>query len=380
MPPLSPAAAWQPSLNNIGLYLHVPFCKSKCAYCDFYSFNADGHTKASYTAVLQEHIKLCGARLFSVADTLYFGGGTPSLLGGERIAELINTAKESFGNNFEEITVEVNPGDDLENDFKLMKSAGVNRLSIGVQSAVANELKVLSRRHTADDARRTVNLARKCGISNISVDLMLGIPNQTPDTLAHSLEFVLSLKPTHISCYILKIEPDSAFGKADLQSLCLPNEDNVADLYLQMCDTLKKAGFEHYEISNFALPGHRSKHNMKYWNCEEYLGLGPSAHSFLNGKRYYFERNLADYMTAPEIIFDSDGGDEEEYLMLKLRLIDGVNYQEYSKKFSKPFPEKIIQKARKFAESGLVCISDTGFRLTESGFLVSNTVISELIL
>jgi len=360
--------------------LHAPFCKSKCAYCNFYSFNADGHTKTCYTAVLQEHIKLSGARLCSVADTLYFGGGTPSLLGGERIASIVRTAKESFGDCFNEITVEVNPGDDLQNDFNLMRSAGVNRLSIGVQSAVAEELKTLSRRHTAEDAKHTVELARRSGFDNISVDLMLGIPNQTSDSLNQSLNFVLSLKPTHISCYILKIEPDTVFGKTDLNTLNLPSEDEVADLYLQMCTTLADAGFEHYEISNFALPGYRSMHNMKYWNCEEYLGLGPSAHSFLNGKRYYFERDLGKYLTSPDIVFDSDGGDEEEYLMLRLRLIDGVNYNKYFQKFGKPFPAHIVDKARKFTDAGLVSMSENGFHLTENGFLVSNSVISELIL
>ena len=367
-------------MNNIGLYLHVPFCKSKCAYCDFYSFNADGHTKTNYTAVLQEHLKLCGARLFTYADTLYFGGGTPSLLGGERIAELIDTAKKSFGDNFDEITVEVNPGDDLEQDFRLMKSAGVNRLSIGVQSAVESELKALSRRHTALDAQKTVECARMCGISNISVDLMLGIPNQTKESLKTSLDFVLSLKPTHISCYILKIEPDTAFGKADLTKLALPSEDSVADLYLQMCKALKSAGFEHYEISNFALPGYRAKHNMKYWNDEEYLGLGPAAHSFINGKRYYFERDLKKYLNEPEMVFDSEGGDEEEYLMLRLRLSDGVDFTEYTKKFAKPFPSHITKNAKHFADLGLVSFKENGFRLTEEGFLLSNSVISQLIL
>ena len=380
MPPLFPAAAWRPSLNNLGLYLHVPFCKSKCAYCDFYSFNADGHTKTDYTAVLQEHLKLSGARLCAVADTLYFGGGTPSLLGGERISTLIETAKTSFGDNFKEITVEVNPGDDLEKDFKLMKSAGVNRLSIGVQSALPDELKALSRRHSAEDAKRTVELARLSGITNISVDLMLGIPNQTKESLAQSLEFVLSLNPTHVSCYILKIEPQTTFGKANINELNLPDDDTVADLYLQMCEFLGNAGLEHYEVSNFALPGYHSKHNMKYWNCEEYLGLGPSAHSFINGKRYYFERDLNKYLTKPEIIFDDNGGTEEEYLMLRLRLIDGVDFNEYTKKFGKLFPSEITKRAHKFAKVGLVSITENGFHLTEKGFLVSNSVISDLIL
>lgn len=380
MPPLFPAAAWQQLLNNLGLYLHAPFCKSKCAYCDFYSFNADGHTNDIYTAVLCKHLKSSGARLCAVADTLYFGGGTPSLLCGRRIAEIIHAANASFGGEFKEITVEVNPGDELKQDFKLMKSAGVNRLSVGVQSAVESELKALSRRHTADDAVRTVESAVAAGMENISVDLMLGTPNQTPETLKQSLDFILNLKPKHVSCYILKIEPNTAFGKTDINALNLPNDDLTADMYLQMCETLKDAGFEHYEISNFALPGYRSQHNMKYWNCEEYLGLGPSAHSFINGNRYYFERDLEKYLTCPEIIFDSEGGSKEEYIMLRLRLIDGINYFEYQKRFNEPLPAHVTKKAEKLAEIGLINFNDNGFNLTEKGFLVSNSVISSLIL
>ncbi len=367
-------------MNNLGLYLHIPFCKSKCAYCDFYSFNADGHIKDNYTAVLQEHIKLAGARLSVVADTLYFGGGTPSLLGGKRITSLIEVAKDSFGDNFHEITVEVNPGDELIEDFTLLKNAGVNRLSIGVQSCVESELKALSRRHNLNDVKRTVNSAKMAGIYNISVDLMIGIPNQTKESLSESLQTILELKPTHISCYILKVEPNTKFGQSDISTLNLPDEDTVADLYLQMCQTLKNAGFEHYEISNFALPSFHSRHNMKYWNCEEYLGLGPSAHSYINEKRFYFPRNINEYLNSPQIIADGEGGSEEEYMMLRLRLADGIDFTDYSKKYGKPFPHSIIKKAHILASHGLINVTDCNISLTEKGFLLSNYVISELIL
>lgn len=302
------------------------------------------------------------------------------MLGGKRISELVSTAKSAFGNHFQEITVELNPGDDLENDFELMRECGVNRLSVGIQSAVDSELAALSRRHSAADAEKTIQLAKKSGFTNISVDLMLGIPHQTKESLRQSLEFILKLEPTHVSCYMLKIEPNTAFGKKPVETLNLPDEDTVADLYLYMCDYLKSAGFEHYEISNFAKPGYRSKHNMKYWNCEEYLGLGPSAHSFINGKRYYFDRDFNKYLSDAEIRFDDVGGSEQEYLMLKLRLSDGVNYTAFTEKFNKSFPANIRQSAEKLAAMGLIDLTDDGFRLTENGFLVSNSVISALIL
>ena len=273
-----------------------------------------------------EHLYLAGQRLERPADTLYFGGGTPSLLGGERIARLIHAAKQGFGDNFTEITVECNPADNLKADFEVMAKAGVNRISLGVQSGIDTELKALSRRHTTDDVVRTVKDAKAVGIHNISLDLMLGIPHQTMESLKKSLDFLLSSEPTHISAYMLKIEPNTPFGKADISSLNLPDEDTVSDMYLFVSDYLKSRGFEHYEISNFAKKGYRSKHNTRYWLCEEYLGLGPAAYSYLNGKRFSFDRNCEQYLTCPTVLSDGEGGDFEEFSMLRLRLIL-TNYQ-----------------------------------------------------
>ena len=246
---------------------------SKCAYCDFYSYSADEHTFDRYTDTLCEHLKLAGKQLNRPADTLYIGGGTPSLLGGERIARLVTTAKETFGLNKAEITVECNPKEHLAEDFRLMASSGVNRLSLGVQSAVENELKALSRRHTNEDVIRSVKDAKKAGIHNVSLDLMLGIPHQTLQSLKQSLDFLLFLEPAHISAYMLKIEPNTRFGQVDASTLDLPNDDKTAEMYLYASDYLKQNGLEHYEISNFARPNYRSRHNTKYWLCQEYLGL-----------------------------------------------------------------------------------------------------------
>ena len=366
-------------MNPLGLYLHVPFCFSKCAYCDFYSFKADELDFDRYTDTLCEHLRLAGQQLNRPADTLYIGGGTPSLLGGERIARLVTCAKENFGLDNAEITVECNPKEHLADDFRLMASSGVNRLSLGVQSAVKNELKALSRRHRNQDVIRSVNDAKNAGINNISLDLMLGIPHQTFESIKQSLNFLLSLEPTHISAYMLKIEPDTPFGQADVATLNLPDEDKTAETYLYVSDYLKQNGFEHYEISNFANPNYRSRHNTKYWLCQEYLGLGPAAYSYLNGKRFSFNRDTEQYLTSPKVTYDGEGGDFEEYVMLRLRLSDGINRCELEKRYGKQKADYLFKKADILKNSGLINLSDNHLCLTVNGFLVSNAVIGKLL-
>ena len=365
--------------NPIGIYLHVPFCESKCAYCDFYSYKADAAVYDSYTETLTEHLKIAGDRLNRPADTLYFGGGTPSVIGGERIAKLVSAAGSAFLLKNVEITVEANPADRLERDLGLMADSGVNRLSLGVQSCIEGELKALSRRHCNADVVRTVTDAKRVGINNISLDLMLGIPHQTMKTLRQSLDFLLEREPIHISCYMLKIEPDTPFGRADAKTLDLPDEDTVADMYMFTSEYLQKNGFEHYEISNFARPGYRARHNTKYWLCEEYLGLGPAAYSYCNGKRFHFERSLKQYITSPAVIFDDAGGDFEEYCMLRLRLSDGIDLDELARRYGERPVSSFKKKAEKYENSGLLNFSENTVSLTVKGFLVSNAVISELL-
>lgn len=365
--------------NPIGLYLHVPFCDSKCAYCDFYSYRADVALYKRYTDTLCEHIRLAGERLNRTVDTLYFGGGTPSLLGGERIARLVDTVKSSFGEKIDEITVECNPADDLKVDFELMKKAGVNRISLGVQSGLDSELKALSRRHTVEDVKRTVEDVHGAGIHNISLDLMLGIPHQTMESLKNSLDFLLLLDPTHISAYMLKIEPDTPFGQVDVKTLDLSDEDTVSDMYLFVSEYLSQHGFEHYEISNFAKKGYRSKHNTRYWLCEEYLGLGPAAYSYLNGKRFSFERSCEQYIASPTVLDDGLGGYFSEYCMLRLRLKEGLDFSELNKRFGTKPTEALKRKAEKFKNTGLVNLTNRTLSLTVQGFLVSNAVIGELL-
>lgn len=364
-------------MNNIGLYLHIPFCKTKCPYCDFYSMRGDNSDKDMYTISLVESMENWADRLNRKADTLYFGGGTPSALGGESIAMLTRRAKNLFGVDGE-ITVECNPSAVEDDFFETVGEAGVNRISLGVQSVIENERKKLGRFSDRELIEKRIMQCRDAGIKNISLDVMLGVQDQTMESLNETLDFCIGSGATHVSAYMLKIEEGTQYYRKKA-SLNLPDEDTVADMYLAMSEKLRNNGFEHYEISNFARPGFEGRHNLKYWNCEEYLGLGPSAHSFIDGKRFYYPRDIEYFKDGGEPISDGNGGDEEEYIMLRLRLKDGIIFEDYKKKFGKNFLENMIKKAEKFIANGLMKCDEFSMALTENGFLLSNTIIAELI-
>ena len=362
--------------EKAGVYLHFPFCQSKCNYCDFYSAAFSDDLKGKYIAALCEQIAVYGEWLSLSADTLYLGGGTPTVLQAEEIVKAIDCARRYFG-EFSEITVEANPADSLRDTFMKLAGGGVNRVSLGVQSAIPTELKRLGRRHTPEDVVRSVSDIGAAGINNISVDLMLGIPGQTMDSLKRSVEFCLALKPQHISAYMLKIEPGTPFGR---NLPCdLPGDDSAAELYLLLCDLLGQAGFEHYEISNFCRQQHQSRHNLKYWKLAPYLGLGPGAHSLIGRKRFYFPRDIEAFINNPSPVLDGTGGDEEEFIMLSLRLKEGLGFGEYQRRYNKDFKEKHHAFIEKLQKSGLAEQADDRLALTERGFLLSNTIISELL-
>lgn len=311
------------------------------------------------------------------ADTLYFGGGTPTQLGAERLVRILYKARAVFGLKGAEITIEANPSADLGEQLGILRSAGVNRLSMGLQSAVDSEAAALGRRHSARNAAAAVEEAKKAGFDNISLDLMLGIGGQTVDSVARSVEFCKELEVSHVSAYMLKIEEGTPFfDRRD--TLELPDEDEVSRIYLFACDALEKAGFRQYEISNFARSGAESRHNMKYWSCEEYLGVGPSAHSFIGGKRFYTPRDFEGFLKEGKYVDDGPGGSEQEYIMLRLRLTEGVVFEEYRERFGSQFPAEFVERAGEMA--GLVECDDRGIRLTRQGFLVSNRVIGEMLL
>ncbi len=364
--------------NPIGLYIHIPFCEKKCSYCDFYSFPADSDTKEKYVNELIRRIDEYGQALWCKADTLYIGGGTPSQLTPKQIERLVVKARDVFLTNDAEITVEANPHSSLPDFFKAAANAGVNRMSFGLQSSNEKELEFLGRNATPKELENAVKSAFSAGIKNISADLMLGLKGQTEETLLKSAEFALSLGVKHISAYILKLEENTPLYKKR-DTFTLPDDDETADLYLSLCDYLTSKNTLQYEISNFAFSGYESRHNLKYWRCEEYLGIGASAHSFINGKRFYFPRDINAFLNGCPPVDDGEGGTEEEYIMLKLRLTEGIDFKEFEKKFSHPFGEDKKEKARTLQKKGLVNIDESGLSLTRNGFLLSNSVICEFI-
>ena len=362
-----------------GLYIHIPFCSSKCDYCDFYSFVPSKTEQDSYYSAVLSSLEQWGKRIDGCFDTLYFGGGTPSFFGGERLAGIIKKARECFDfADDTEITVECNPSSSDLKLFELLSSAGVNRVSIGAQSAVEEERRLLGRCSDSEQVKNAVRLARLAGINNISLDLMLGIPDQTAESLDESLDFIIESGVLHVSAYMLKVEPGTPLAERR-KSLNLPDEDEVCDLYHRAVTRLEKAGLFQYEISNFAAKGFESRHNLKYWNCEEYLGIGPAAHSFIGGRRFYYERNIHAFIGRNEPIDDGRGGDEEEYVMLRLRLKKGLVNGEYRERFKKDIPQIYRDRARELERLGLVTVTDEALRLTESGFLLSNSVIGLML-
>lgn len=362
--------------NKTGLYLHIPFCEKKCNYCDFYSSFVTEELLDSYKDALKREIKQWGGKLNRPIDTIYLGGGTPSLLA-HRLKEVVDTVKENFSvTEKAEITLELNPKGDTEYLLDCAKEAGINRLSVGVQSGLDEELKILGRTHSASDAEKTVKKARELGFSNVSLDLMIGLPDSNKQSLEKSLDFITLLNPEHISAYILKIEQNTAFSKAGLN---LPSDDSIAEQYIYMCDYLEKKGYSHYEISNFCRKGYESRHNLKYWQGIDYLGIGPSAHSSLNGKRFYYPRDLKGFMSGNSPIDDGQSGGIEEYIMLGLRISDGIDLKEIKNRFNVELNNDFYSKCSLLEKGGLLNIKENSISLTNKGMLVSNSIITEIL-
>lgn len=366
-------------MNNIGLYIHIPFCNSKCPYCDFYSFRADDDTKNRYVSAVLRELRNNSKQFGCKADTLYIGGGTPSVLAPDYICQIINGAKSTFLTDDAEITVECNPFSLGDEFFEKVSECKVNRLSIGLQSANDGERRILGRRAGKSEVQSVVSRAKKAGINNISLDVMLGVPGQTKESLKSTLDFCISSGVPHLSCYILKIEENTPFFRMR-NKLPFPSDDDTADMYLFMCEYLEEHGIMQYEISNFAVPGFESRHNLKYWHDEEYLGIGASAHSFLGGKRTYYPRDIEYFISGNERLTEGDGGDEEEFCMLALRLCEGLTQERFYARFHHGIPQKMLESAKQYEKYGLCSCENGGISLTRRGFLLSNSVISEIIL
>lgn len=368
-------------MKAVGLYIHVPFCLSKCPYCDFYSIPLPSEEVLdAYTRRVCELLDIWAARLSdTTADTLYFGGGTPALLGGARLAAIIHRARERFSLSAAEITLEANPADDLYATLAAFAAEGGNRLSLGMQSACAAELTALGRRHTPSDVRRTVEDAHRVGIDNVSLDIMLGVSGQTVASARQSAQQAAALGATHVSAYMLKIEPNTPYGRC---APPLPDEDTTADMYLATMETLDTLGYRQYEISNTALVGFESRHNLKYWNSQPYLGIGPAASSCVGDRRFAYARDLDAFLRGDEPTDEPDGaiavGSPTEYALLRLRLREGLAAADYAARFGEPIPA-VWRKRAAALPTSLVCENDNGISLTREGFLVSNSLITHIL-
>ncbi len=367
-------------MRPIGLYIHIPFCENKCPYCDFYSLKAEIDIMNRYTNMVCETLLNYAKNMELSFDTVYFGGGTPSLLGNKNLSKIMNTIRDNFNLCASEVTLEINPTSSAKLDFIRLKDSGINRLSIGVQSAFYEELKELGRKHSVQDAELTIKMAQQTGFNNISLDLMIAVPGQTKSSLKQSIDFCVAQKVQHISAYLLKIEKNTPFYKMQDQ-LNLKDDDEQAELYLYLVDELDKRGFKQYETSNFAKKSYEGQHNLKYWNAEEYLGIGPSAHSFINGQRFFYPRSLADFLSGKiKVVEDGIGGTPEEYAMLRLRLREGLNNKAFKKRFGIDIPRVYFEKASLYQKNGLTYVDENNISFTSKGFLLSNALTSQIIL
>lgn len=372
---------------SLGLYVHIPFCVKKCAYCDFYSQTDYSVSDAYLQALLTEAKMLSQQHQGRLVDTVYIGGGTPSSLTAAQLNDLLGALREVFAIATDaEFTLEANPATLDEEKLLVLKNRGVNRLSIGLQSASNQELCTLSRVHSYEDFEKTYHLARRY-IDNISLDLMFGLPDQTEASFQKTLERAVAFQPNHISMYALKIEEGTPFHRIE-ETLSLPSEDEVANMYLNACDFLEKAGFLQYEISNFARQGCSSRHNLRYWKREEYIGLGPAAHSYVNGRRYANAKDLRAYIHAlsngklppvSEEVGLSHQEEIEEEIMLSLRITDGLDLEYLEKVLGYAMEKTVASKIQEYVKHGFLTQRGNVIAMTPRGFLVSNTIISDLL-
>ncbi len=373
----------------LGIYVHVPFCKSKCQYCDFYSLpDMDAEIADSYLDAVCRHIQETGPLAPEHrVDTIYFGGGTPSFFGAEGLSIILTAIRRCFDvADDAEITFEANPDSVEDSLLKRLRAEGFNRVSLGIQCDDDQILSQIGRPHTYQDAVDAYRRIRKVGFQNVSVDLMFGLPGQTLQGWVDTLENVLTLKPDHISCYGLKVEEGTPLYE-NQQYYSLADDDTQADMYLVGVEVLKRHGYRQYEISNFAKRGRVSKHNLKYWTGMEYIGFGPDASSDFAGKRYTYVRSLPDYISGirnggqivsqiSQIPVRERAG---EYLMMRLRIVGGINKQEYENSYLLPFEplEAVLEENQ---AHGLVRCDNGRWHLTPKGFLVSNSIISDLLI
>ena len=373
--------------KTVGIYIHVPFCLSKCHYCDFCSVTgADGEKKELYVKRLCDEISLFAEKIgesgdLPTADTVYFGGGTPTLMSAEQFSRILEAVELGFGiADGAEITAECNPRSIDGKGLTDLRRSGVNRLSIGMQSIHDGELKALGRMHGSGDFFETFSSARGAGFDNISVDLMYGIPRQTKESFSRSVETLAVAGPEHISSYALTVEEGTNFHRRR-DSLDLPDEDLVSDMYADMGEILSKYGYHKYEISNFAKEGRESRHNLKYWRCDDYLGFGSAAHSYFDGVRFAHSSDVDAYIDGKRTIIESERIEKSEamneYVMLGMRLSRGLDALDFNARFGEELFD-VFGRIKKYSPD-FVEISAKGCRFTEKGMFVSNTILADVL-
>lgn len=365
-----------------GLYIHIPFCIKKCKYCDFNSFSACQKEEDAYlSALFLEMQKYRG----EAVDTIFIGGGTPTSLSPEQLESLLKNIRNTFvlSKNYE-FTIEANPKTLDKEKLEVLKKYGVNRLSIGVQSFNDNELIKLGRVHTGLEAEETINLAKEY-FDNISIDLMCSIPDQTKESFLKNLEKACSLNPTHISCYSLILEEGTPlYDEAEKGNLNLPDEDTEREIYDIACHEMEKHGYLQYEISNFAKSGFESRHNTKYWSCDEYIGIGLSAHSYLDGIRFSNTDDFSSYIKGEFLSGEREVLSKEdkmsEFMFLGLRMTKGISKTEFRNRFSENLEEVFEKPLLKFKKMGMIEEENDTIRLLKKAISVSNQILCEFIL
>lgn len=375
-------------MTPAGLYIHIPFCKSRCSYCDFATGLYDSDLAERYIRALSLDIQSTEAG--REVDTIYFGGGTPSMLSPNQIERILSTVYARFKIDPQaEITIEINPGSVDRSKLNEFQVLGINRASFGAQTFDDNELARLGRSHNSDDTLKTFRHLRDAGFANISFDLIAGLPGQTLDQWRRNVELSLELKPEHLSFYLLEIHSNTPLAQHIERGLQpKPDDDLATEMYKWMLERACDAGYEHYEISNLCLPGFESRHNKKYWNGTSYLGFGCSAHSY-NGSnlRWSNERDLVKYVEAVEkgqspvvaknILSNADL--RAEALFLGMRLLHGVNILDYRRSFGVDLRVEHSEDLDRFCEAGLIEFDGDLLRLTRAGALMSNEVFAALI-
>lgn len=370
--------------KSLGLYIHIPFCIKKCNYCDFCSFSVSDRSRMSEYADelcrrMQAASPLCSEYR---VDTVYFGGGTPTLMPISDIEKLLCRITQSFDvADNAEITAECNPASADLSYLTSLRALGVNRLSIGLQSVHDRELEVLGRSHLFGDFCSIYGDARRSGFDNISVDLMYGIPDQTLESFRESLDTVVELHPEHISAYGLKIERGTRFFEKR-SSLSLPDEDTEYEMYLSCSEILGAGGYKKYEISNFSLEGRESRHNLRYWRGEDYLGFGVAAHSCFLGERFGNSRDLSAFLRGEDIVCErqtlTDQDRLNEYIMLSLRLCQGIDIQRLEALVGMPLHE-FYPPLSELCRGGFMKIENGRLSFTDQGFFVSNSILSDML-